>query len=67
MFTGFLIGGGPVFWIILGCGVVAFVVFVERSLHLHRARIRSEDFLKGISNILARRNIKEALTICKET
>jgi biopolymer transport protein ExbB len=59
--------GGPMVWICLACGLVAFVVFIERALHLHRARIRSEDFLKGIFNILRRGNDKEALTICEET
>jgi len=59
--------GGPVVWICLACGGVAFVVFIERSLHLHRARIKSEDFLKGIFNILKRGNDREALTICEET
>jgi biopolymer transport protein ExbB len=59
--------GGAILWIILGCGVVAFGVFVERALHLHRARIRSDDFLKGIFNIVSRNNIEEALTICDET
>ena len=59
--------GGPVLWICLACGVVAFGVFIERTLHLHRARIKSEDFLRGIFNILRRGNVKEALTICEET
>jgi len=59
--------GGGVLWIIIGCGVFAFAVFVERALHLHRARIRSEDFVKGIINILGRKNISEALAICEET
>ena len=59
--------GGPVVWICLACGGVAFGVFVERLLHLHRARIKSEDFLKGIFNILKRGNDREALTICEET
>lgn len=59
--------GGPLLWICFGCGVVAFFVFVERSLHLHRARIRADDFLKGIMNILRRQNINEALAICDET
>jgi len=53
--------------VIVVCGIVAFVVFVERGLHLHRARIKSDDFLKGIFNILGRRNISEALSICDET
>jgi biopolymer transport protein ExbB len=59
--------GSPIVWVILACGVVAFLVFLERGLHLHRARIKSDDFLKGIVNILKRDNIDEALTICEET
>jgi biopolymer transport protein ExbB len=59
--------GGPILWIIILSGLFALGVFVERGLHLHRARIKADDFLKGILNILQRRNIKEALTICEET
>ena len=59
--------GGPALWLCLACGLVAFGVFIERSLHLHRARIKAEDFLKGIFNILKRGNVREALTICEET
>lgn len=59
--------GGPLLWIILASGAAAFLVFVERAWHLHRARIRSEDFLRGIFNILRKDNITEALTICDET
>lgn len=59
--------GGPVLWVILACGAAAFLTFVERGFHLHRARIKSEDFLKGIINILRQGNIDEAVTICEET
>ena len=59
--------GGIIVWVIIGCEVFAFGVFIERALHLHRARIKSEDFLKGIVNILKRNNISEALAICEET
>lgn len=54
-------------WVIVACGVGGFAVFIERTLHLHRARIKSEDFLGGIVNILKRGNVEEALTICRET
>jgi biopolymer transport protein ExbB len=67
MFLYLLKQGGPICWVIIACGIVAFVVFIERALHLHRARIKYEDFLKGIFNILKRKNIPEALTICDET
>ena len=57
----------PVMWVIVASGVIALSVFVERSLHLHRARIRSEDFVNGVFNILSRGNVEEALAICDET
>jgi len=65
--TGLFREGGLILWVIAGSGLLAFIVFIERALHLHRARIKSEDFLKGIFNILKRGNVNEALTICDET
>jgi biopolymer transport protein ExbB len=67
MFSYLFHQGGAILWLIVAIGVAAVVVYVERSLHLHRARIKSDDFLKGIFNILRRENITEALTICDET
>ena len=61
-----MLEGGPVFWIIAGCGVVALAVFGERMLHLRRARIRYGDFLKGVFNILEKGNVSEALALCEE-
>jgi len=59
--------GGAVLWLIIGAGLLAMGVFLERTLHLHRARIRSDDFLKGIFTVLGRRSKAEALSICEET
>ncbi len=64
--------GGPIVWIILVGGVGAFLVFLERSLSLHRARIDYGDFLRGIFNCLEQEkpgqaHIREALTLCDET
>jgi biopolymer transport protein ExbB len=67
MFVDLLKQGGPALYVIVGAGLLAFIVFIERSLHLHRARIRADDFLKGIQNILRRKNVEEALTICDDT
>jgi biopolymer transport protein ExbB len=63
----FLTQGGAILWLILASGALAIGVFIERSLHLHRARIRWDDFLNGIFNILRRRNVTEALAICDDT
>jgi biopolymer transport protein ExbB len=63
----FLRSGGPVLWLVLALGAIALVVFLERSLQLHRDRIDSTDFLQGIFNALRRGNAQEALALCEET
>lgn len=59
--------GGPVMWIILTCSLLGGIIFLERLLHLHRAQINADEFLRGIYNILRRQNIAEAVSICEET
>jgi len=59
--------GGPLLWLILIIWMAALVIFLERWFHIHRAKIKTDDFLNGIFNILSRHNVAEALTICKET
>src|SRR6202522_2141787 len=59
--------GGPMMWVLLALGLVLVVVFTERALYLHRGQIRSTAFLSGIKNILAKRRLVEALTVCEET
>ena len=39
--------GGPAAWVLLACGFVALLVFLERLFNLHRAQIAADDFLKG--------------------
>ena len=59
--------GGWVLWLILASGILSVVAFIERAFHVHRAKIKTDDFLKGICNILRRENIAEAMSICEET
>lgn len=67
MFSMWLSDSGPVMWLIMLCGVIALAVFIERALHLHRARIRRFDLLRGITNLLRRGNTEEALAVCDDT
>ncbi len=62
-----ILKGGPMTWLILACSLIAATVFLKKLFDLHRAQIKWEDFLKGIFNILNRRNIVEAVSICEET
>jgi biopolymer transport protein ExbB len=54
-------------WVLLAFGLALVVLFVERALYLHRGQIRSTSFVSGIKNILAKRRLVEALTVCEET
>jgi biopolymer transport protein ExbB len=59
--------GGPMMWVLLAMSVVGVLIFIERLLYLHRGQIRSTAFVGGIKNILAKRRLLEALTVCEET
>ena len=54
-------------WVLVALGLMLAIVFAERALYLHRGQIRSTAFLSGIKNILAKRRLVEALTVCEET
>src|SRR4051794_38671327 len=62
-----LANGGPMIWVVLVLGLVGVMLFLERTLYLHRAQIGSKVFLEGIKNALAKRRLVEALTLCEET
>src|ERR1700744_1866 len=53
--------GGPLMWLILLCSVIAAAVFAERVTYFYRASIRVGEFLRGLSNLIERRNFAEAL------
>jgi biopolymer transport protein ExbB len=59
--------GGPMMWVLLLLGIITLMLFLERVLFLHRGQIRSTEFIGGIKNILSKRRIVEALTVCEET
>ncbi len=59
--------GGPMMWVLLVLGVFALVLGIERTLYLHRGQIKAKAFIDGIKNILAKRRLVEALTVCEET
>lgn len=54
-------------WVLLVLGLICLLLAVERTLFLHRGQIRSTAFIVGIKNILAKRRLVEALTVCEET
>jgi biopolymer transport protein ExbB len=59
--------GGPVMYPILLCSILFVAVLIERLFHLHRAQINTNEFIAGIRNIIKKRNIAEAVSICEDT
>jgi biopolymer transport protein ExbB len=59
--------GGPTMWVIGAISVLALTIFLQRLFHLHRAQIKTGDFLSGIFTVMGRGNAVEAISICEET
>jgi len=59
--------GGAMMLLILLSAVIAFIIIIERLFSFHRAQIDVHAFLHGLFNVLKRRNVLEAVTICDET
>lgn len=59
--------GGLIMWPMLFLSLFGFIIFMERTLFLHKGQIRTNDFLAGIKNLLRRHRLIEALTLCEET
>ncbi|MBL6920204.1 MAG: MotA/TolQ/ExbB proton channel family protein [Puniceicoccaceae bacterium] len=63
----FILQGGPVMYPLLFISLLGFVLFVERSLFLHKGQIGTQDFLSGIKNLVRKKRLVEALTLCEDT
>lgn len=63
----FILQGGPVMYPLLFVSVLGFVVFIERAMFLHKGQIGTDDFLSGIKNLIRKKRLVEALTLCEDT
>lgn len=63
----FILQGGPVMYPLLFVSVLGFVLFIERAMFLHKGQIGTQDFLSGIKNLIGKKRLVEALTLCEET
>jgi biopolymer transport protein ExbB len=59
--------GGPMVFIIMLLSVIAVAVTFERMYNLARARIDSNKFMDGITAVLKRNKIIEAIEMCNKT
>ncbi|MGB0743142.1 MAG: MotA/TolQ/ExbB proton channel family protein [Opitutales bacterium] len=63
----FIIQGGPVMYPLLIVSILGFVIFIERTLFLHKGQIGTEDFIEGIKNLVRKKRLVEALALCEDT
>lgn len=59
-----IFSGGRLVWLLVGCSVVSFAIFLERYLYFHRATINVPQLLEGLANLIRRRNFAEAMHQC---
>lgn len=63
----FIQQGGLLMYPLLFVSLLGFVFFVERAIFLHKGQIGMEDFLGGIKNLVRKKRLVEALTLCEDT
>lgn len=59
--------GGPLMWPLLILAIIGLTLAIERTIYLHKGKIRAAEFLAGIKNLVRKRRLIEALTVCEET
>lgn len=59
--------GGVTLALLVAMGVFVLFIFLKQLLRLHRAQIKTADFLDGIFNILRKGNTVEAISQCEDT
>lgn len=52
---------------LLVVSVLCMMLFIERALFLHKGQVGSEAFLSGIKNLVGKKRMVEALTLCEDT
>lgn len=62
-----LLDAGPMVYPLSLLAFIGLVVFIERSLFLHKSQINVKEFIAGIKNLLGKGRLVEALAICEET
>jgi biopolymer transport protein ExbB len=56
-----------ILFIIIGCSIASFTIFVERLMQLHRSEINTNQFIIGMRKTIKEGNLIEAIQICENT
>lgn len=56
-----------ILFIIIGCSIVSFTIFIERLMQLHRSEINTNQFIIAMRKTIKDGNLVEAIQICEQT
>ncbi|MBL0731656.1 MAG: MotA/TolQ/ExbB proton channel family protein [Desulfosarcina sp.] len=61
-----IMNGGPIVWPILGIGVLAFMIIIERFIFLKRVHINADKMMTNVNNLASQKKWDECIELCKE-
>lgn len=56
-----------ILFIIIGCSIASFTIFIERLMQLHRSEIDTNQFILSMRKTIKEGNIAQAVQHCEET
>lgn len=56
-----------ILFIIIGCSIVSFTIFIERLMQLYRCEINTNQFIIAMRKTIKEGNLIEAIQICERT
>lgn len=56
-----------ILFIIIGCSIAGFTIFIERLMQLHRSEINTNQFIIALRHSIKEGNLVEAIQICEQT
>lgn len=56
-----------ILFIIIGCSIVSFTIFIERLMQLQRSEINTNQFIIAMRKTIKEGNLVEAIQVCEQT
>ena len=56
-----------ILFVIIGCSIAGFTIFIERLMQLHRSEINTNQFIIAMRQSIKDGNLVEAIQICEQT
>lgn len=60
-------GWNIILFVIIGCSIISFTIFIERLLYLNKAEIDTNKFIIDLRRPIKDRHIVEAINLCEST